>query len=108
VLEDARLDMVCAGHAVGSRRPLVERPPRAALGRREAAGEDLPFTPQRDDLVIERGEVDVGRQRLIAHRGGASLRVVRTRGTTSRAATARGTAVPPSLACRGRPPSLAV
>ena len=41
VLEDAGLDVVGAGHAVGGRRALVEDPLGAALGLLQAAGEDL-------------------------------------------------------------------
>ena len=41
VLEDAGLDVVGAGHAVGGRRALVEDPLGAALGLLQALGEDL-------------------------------------------------------------------
>ena len=41
VLEDAGLDVVGAGHAVGGRRALVEHPLGAALGLLQALGEDL-------------------------------------------------------------------
>ena len=60
VLEDAGLDVVGAGHAVGGRRPLVEDPLGAALGLLEGTGEDLVVPPEVEHGVLEGGQVDLG------------------------------------------------
>ena len=60
VLEDARLDVVGAGHAVGGGRALVEHPLGAALGLLQALGEDLLLAPEVEHGVLERGQVDLG------------------------------------------------
>lgn len=60
VLEDAGLDVVRAGHAVGGRRTLVEDPLGLALGLRDRAGENLVLLPEREHLVLKRGQVDLG------------------------------------------------
>ena len=59
VLEDPRLDVVRAGPAVGGRRALVERPRCGAGGLGEAFVEDAVFVPEREDLPIEGGQVDL-------------------------------------------------
>ncbi len=59
VLEDAGLDVVGTGHAVGGRRALVEDPLGAALGLLKAALEDLVVLPERQDPVFEGGQVDL-------------------------------------------------
>ena len=58
VLEDARQHVVHAGRAVGRRRSLVEReqPLRRAL--LDAAPEDVVLAPEREDVLLERGERD--------------------------------------------------
>lgn len=60
VLEDAGLDVVGAGHAVGGRRALVEDPLGAALGLVEALGEDLVLAPEVEHGVLQRGQVYLG------------------------------------------------
>lgn len=59
VLEDAGLDVVGAGHAVGGRRALVEDPLGAALGLLQAALEDLVVLPERQDPVLQGRQVDL-------------------------------------------------
>jgi hypothetical protein len=70
VLEDPGLDMVGARHAVGGGRPLVEGPWRPVGGVREASVEDLVLVPEREDLVVERRQVDMGRHDAV---GGAAV-----------------------------------
>ncbi|CAM5348471.1 hypothetical protein SCYAM73S_07417 [Streptomyces cyaneofuscatus] len=60
VLEDAGLDVVGAGHAVGGGRALVEDPLGAALGLVEALGEHLVLLPEVENGVLQRGQVDLG------------------------------------------------
>ncbi len=60
VLEDAGLDVVGAGHAVGGRRALVEDPLGAALGLGEGAVEDLVLAPEVEHGVFEGGQVHLG------------------------------------------------
>lgn len=60
VLEDARLDVVGTGHAVGRGRALVEHPLRAALGLLQGLGEDLLLAPEVEHGVLEGGQVDLG------------------------------------------------
>ncbi len=60
VLEDARLDVVGAGHAVGGGRTLVEHPLRASLGLLQALGEDLLLVPELEHRVLKGGQVDLG------------------------------------------------
>ncbi|CAM5540181.1 hypothetical protein SGLAM104S_07434 [Streptomyces glaucescens] len=59
VLEDARLDVVGAGHAVGGGRAFVEHPLGAALGLLQALGKDLLLAPEVEHGVLERGQVDL-------------------------------------------------
>ena len=93
VLEHARFHVVRSGHAVGSRRALVERPRRAVLRLLEAAREDPLLVPPLDHLVIERDEVDMGWQRVVHQAPRASRRLEGRPPGTRRVA-----AVPPSLA----------
>ena len=58
VLEDAGFDVVRAGHAVGGRRAFVERPGLATGGGVEGLCEGVALSPQRDDLVLQRREID--------------------------------------------------
>ncbi len=76
VLEHAGLDVVRAGLAVGGRRTLVERPGLGALALRHRGGEGVLGGPEVEDLVLEGGEVHLGRDRAVgAHRGSSwSLR----------------------------------
>src|SRR6185503_10285521 len=68
VLEDASLDVVGAGAAVGGRRALVEGPARLAGGPVEGLLEGLLVTPEREHLVFEGGEVHLGRDgAVVAH-----------------------------------------
>ena len=60
VLEDAGLDVVGAGHAVGGGRALVERPGAAGRGCVERPLEDLFPRQNVEHLVLERGKVDLG------------------------------------------------
>ena len=55
VLEDPRLDVVRAGHAVGRRRALVEDPERAVLGRGELRAKTSLSRPEREDLAVDAG-----------------------------------------------------
>ncbi len=97
VLEDARLDVVGAGHAVGGGRALVEHPLGAALGLLQALGEDLLLAPEVEHRVFERGQVDLGGYLAVLRRchqrassgGRAAFR---------RRDESRAPAVPPSLA----------
>ena len=57
VLEDAGLDVVGARHAVGGRWTLVEDPLRPTLRGSQRAGEHVLLAPQREDLMVECGEV---------------------------------------------------
>jgi hypothetical protein len=66
VLEYPRLDVVGAGLAVRGRRPLVEHPGLAVLGLLEAPGEDVVALPAGQDLVLERGQVDLSGELLHA------------------------------------------
>jgi hypothetical protein len=66
VLEYTRLDVVGARHAVGGGRAFVERPLRPGGSGFQAALEDLALAPQRDDVAVHRGQVDVRREWLVA------------------------------------------
>src|SRR5690606_7498900 len=72
VLEDAGLDVVDAGHAVGGGRALVEHPGRVALVLLDGTLEDLPVAPAVQDLTLKRGQVDLrgkGAERWRRHVG---------------------------------------
>ena len=107
VLEDAGLDVVHAGHAVGGRRPLVEGPGQAALGLLQRLREDVGIMPADQHLALDRGQVDLGRQGGEAWR--AAVGYLRHDGAaSSNRNVAGGTsppcgvpAVPPSLAAAG-------
>ena len=58
VLEDAGLDVVRPGHAVGGRRALVEGPRFAVAGALEGLREGVAFSPQGDDLALQGGEIN--------------------------------------------------
>ncbi len=89
VLEDAGLDVVRAGVAVGGRRPLVEDPRLAARGLLQAALEDPVVAPAGEHVVLERGQVDLG---------GQGAHAVLRRGVLRRRDEVRARpAVPPSL-----------
>ncbi len=60
VLEDAGLDVVGAGHAVGGRRTFVEDPFGPSLGLLEGTGEDLLFPPEVEHRVLKGGQVYLG------------------------------------------------
>ena len=102
VLEDAGLDVVGAGHAVGGRRALVEDPLGAALGLLEAAGEDLVVPPEVEHVVLEGGQVDLGGHRAVLRYIGLPPADIVTcfRRRDESAADGGGPAVPPSLARR--------
>lgn len=87
VLEDAGLDVVGAGHAVGGRRALVEDPLGTTLGLLQAAPEHLLVLPEAEDLVLERGQVDLRGDGVVAGHGGVYLR--RMRGLASDGGTRR-------------------
>ena len=74
VLEDPGLDVVGAGHAVGCRRAFVEDPERAAPGGLDAAREDVALAPQREDLAVDRREVDLRGDRTVEGHGVVLLR----------------------------------
>ncbi len=77
VLEDARLDVVGAGPAVGGRRALVEGPARPVGGPVQRLVEGLVVPPEVEHLVLEGGEVHLGRDGAVVAHGvpsGASLR----------------------------------
>jgi hypothetical protein len=59
VLEDAGLDMVHAGLAVGGRRSLVEGPGLALLGLCEGLRERVLAVPELEDLPFQRRQVDL-------------------------------------------------
>ena len=71
VFEDAGLDVVRAGHAVGGRRAFVKRPLGATLGRGERAFENLRLAPAAQYVVFERRQVN-----LIRHGGEHHVSVV--------------------------------
>ncbi len=60
VLEDAGLDVVGTGHAVGGGRTLVEHPLGASLGLFQSLFEDLALAPEVEHLVLKGGQVDLG------------------------------------------------
>ena len=70
VLEDAREHVVRARVAVGRRRALVEHERRRAFAVAQRRLEDVALAPAREHLLLQRGEGDVRRQRLVygAHR----------------------------------------
>ena len=68
VLEDTGLDVVGAGHAVGGRRALVERPARPAVAGVDRLVEGLVVLPEREHVVLQRGEVDLGAHRVVLRR----------------------------------------
>ena len=110
VLEDAGLDVVGAGHAVGGRRALVEDPLGPALGLLEGAGEDL-AAPARSRARRARGRA--GRPGRAPGGTGAAiigdfLRRTPARRFRRRDESRRAPAVPPSLAACSAPtaPSL--
>ena len=108
VLEDAGLDVVGAGHAVGGRRALVEDPLGAALGLLQAALEDLVVLPEGEDLVFEGGEVHLCGDGVVGgHRGRLPPADAGTGSSGGTRRTSRP-AVPPSLAAvlRSRPSCL--
>ncbi|MPM31283.1 hypothetical protein SDC9_77838 [bioreactor metagenome] len=65
VLEDARLDVMRAGHAVGGRRALEEGPALPAPGALLGAGEHVVRGPEVEDAVFGRGQVDLRRDRVV-------------------------------------------
>ena len=65
VLEHAGEDVVRARVAVGRRRALVEDERRRALAVAQRRAEDVALAPAREDLLLQRGEGDVRRQRLV-------------------------------------------
>src|SRR5690606_6725065 len=62
VLERPGLHVVDAGRAVRRRRAFVEDPPGPVRGLGQAAPEDVPLPPPRQDLTLHRGKIDPGRQ----------------------------------------------
>ena len=74
VLEDPGLDVVDAGLAVGGRRALVERPRLAVRGLLEARGEGVVLVPEREDVALQRRQVDLRRERTVAGRLSVLLR----------------------------------
>ncbi len=65
VLEDPCEDVVGAGQPVRGRGPLVEDERRPALAVAHRRPEDVALAPAREDLLLQRGEGDRGRQRLV-------------------------------------------
>ena len=65
VLEDAREHVVRAGAAVRGRRALVEHERRAALAVAQRRPEHVALAPAREHLLLQRGEGDVRRERLV-------------------------------------------
>ena len=105
VLEDAGLDVVGAGHAVGGRRALVEGPRAAAAGARRGTCAKVSCSrPEREHLALERGQVDLRgdgactRSRLVLVGRPSAGSTAAAEGT--RPAVCAGPAVPPSLAAR--------
>ncbi len=99
ILEDPRLDVVGAGHAVGGRRAFVERPLRAALRRGQRALEDLRLPPPPQHLVLERRQVD-----LVGHRGEHQASVVGAPGRCSLRRRDETVPVAPAALPRYHPP----
>ncbi len=117
VLEDAGLDVVGAGHAVGGGRALVEHPLGASLGLFQALGEDLLLAPEVEHGVLQGGQVDLGgylavRRRCHQRASSGGLAAFRPEGRElclCLRRLRRAPAVPPSLAlrrgvCVGEPP----
>ncbi len=101
VLEDTRLDVVHAGHAVGGRRPLEEDPGGAVRVLFERAFEDLAVTPAVEHLRLEGGQVDLRGERAevgCGHRRGIPPRECFSMAWRDEA---DGPAVPPSLTSSG-------
>ena len=69
VLERARLDVMDARLTVGGGWPLIEEPRGRVGASLERAREDVGLPPPREDALFERGERDLGVDRLIRHRG---------------------------------------
>ncbi len=69
VLEDTGLDVVRAGHAVGRRGAFVEGPGVGVLGAFNGLLEGLLFIPQLEHCMLERGEIHLGVDRAVRHRG---------------------------------------
>ncbi|GEM_PF-2078468 len=65
VLEDAGLDVMGAGLAVGGRRTLEEVPRLAVPGGLQGLLEGVVAVPQVDDLVLHRRQVDLGGHRPV-------------------------------------------
>lgn len=96
VLEDAGLDVVHAGHAVGGGRALVEDPVGAAGVLLDRALEDLAVPPAVEHLVFKRGQVDLrGKRTEIGGHDGWDLHAGAGSGVEGRSRD--GPAVPPSL-----------
>ncbi len=72
VLEDAGLDVVGPGHAVGGRRALVEDPAGPAGGLLQRAGERVALAPQGEHLALQPRQVDL-RGHGAVRAGGAGL-----------------------------------
>ncbi len=75
VLEDARQDVVRARVAVRRRRALVEDERRRPLAVAQGGAEDVALAPAREHLLLQRGEGDGRRERLVdgAHCGAGIL-----------------------------------
>jgi hypothetical protein len=97
VLEHARLDVVRSRLAVGGGRAFVEHPGLTVLGLLKAALEDLVALPAREDLVLERGQVDLGGELLQVRQVAVRHVVVLRRCRSTEGRDPFGPAVPPSL-----------
>ncbi len=74
VLEHPGLDVVSAWHPVGRGRSFVEDPQRPVLGLGQASSEDLVLAPERQDLAIDGGQVDLRGDRSVEGHGCAPSR----------------------------------
>ena len=107
VLEDAGLDVMRPRGAVRGGRALVERPGLVPLGVLQGAPERVALVPEREDLALHGGQIDLRGHRAVtrcAHLGGILRELNSNEGTRllPRGTTLLGwTKIQPA---RGRPP----